>query len=309
MQQSGPKQNWKDIYYTSRDGLRLHARHYGVENSSRRAVICLPGLTRNARDFHDVASYLNDPAGHRRDVYVLDYRGRGLSDFDPNWENYSPYIEMLDVLDFMAMKQLHDVAVIGTSRGGIIAMIMGTLRPSSIGAIILNDIGPVIEPEGLTRIIGYVGKIPIPVDWKEATELTRNINKRDFPKLREADWEAFARQLFNDTNGSPSSAYDPNLSKAITMLDPESDIPEMWPQFDALSSIPAMAIRGENSDLLSEATLAKMRDHHPTLKTLIVPDQGHAPLLRDNMTIEAIAHFLIAADGVRRSSRASHKVT
>jgi len=303
MRHSSSEKNWEDIYYSSRDGLRLHARHYGVEHSGRRAVICLPGLTRNAKDFHVLASYLNDPTRHRRDVYVLDYRGRGLSDSDPDWRNYSPYIELLDVLDFMALKQLHDVAVIGTSRGGIISMIMATLRPTSIGALVLNDIGPVIEPEGLTRIIGYVGKIPIPNDWIEATELTKSINKRDFPTLSDNEWEAFARQIFNNDNGAPTSAYDPNLSKAITMLDPDSDIPAMWPQFDALSRIPVMAVRGQNSDILSTETLAKMKDHHPELKTLIVPNQGHAPLLRDSPTIESIAHFLIESDGATRSGR------
>ena len=306
MSRSAAGQNWDDIYYSSSDGLRLHARHYPVESSGRRAVLCLPGLTRNARDFHIIASYLNDPTRHRRDVYVLDYRGRGLSDFDTDWRNYSPYIEMLDVLDFMAMKQLHDVAVIGTSRGGIIAMIMATLRPTSIGALVLNDIGPVIEPEGLTRIIGYVGKIPVPNNWQEATELTKSINQRDFPKIRDNQWEEFARQLYNDDNGAPSSSYDPNLSKAITMLDPETDIPAMWPQFDALSTIPVMAVRGANSDLLSPQTLEKMKIHHPELKTHIVADQGHAPLLHDQESIEAIAHFLIETDGVKRTNRSKH---
>ena len=301
MHQSTTEKNWQDIYFTSRDGLRLHARHYAAEKSGRRAVICLPGLTRNAKDFHVLASHLSDPTGHRRDVYALDYRGRGLSEFDSDWRNYSPYIELLDVLDFLALKQLHDVAIVGTSRGGIISMIMATLRPTSIGALILNDIGPVIEPDGLTRIIGYVGKIPVPNDWAEATELTKGINQRDFPKISDKEWHEFAQQIFNDENGAPCTSYDPNLSKAITMLDPDSDIPDMWPQFGALSKIPVMAIRGKNSDILSDETLAKMKDQHPRLKTLIVPDQGHAPLLRDKPTIDAIAHFLIESDNAKRS--------
>lgn len=305
---SSTTQNWDDIYYTSRDGLRLHARHYSAEGSGRRAVLCLPGLTRNARDFHILASHLSNPGGHRRDVYVLDYRGRGKSQWDSDWRNYSPYIEMLDVLDFMAMKQLHDVAVFGTSRGGIIAMIMGTLRPTSVGTVILNDIGPVIQPEGLTRIIGYVGKIPVPVDWAEATELTKSINQRDFPKIRDKEWEKFARQLFNDENGAPSSSYDPKLSQAITMLDPDSDIPEMWPQFDALAPIPVMAIRGANSDILSRETLEKMKARHPELVTWEVPDQGHAPLLHDSPTIDAVAHFLIETDGIKRQDKSTNMV-
>ena len=306
MTPSVSSQNWKDLYYTSRDGLRLHARHYSAGNSGRRAVLCLPGLSRNARDFHVLASYLSDPAGHRRDVYVLDYRGRGLSDFDPDWRNYSPYIEMLDVLDFMATFQLHDVAVIGTSRGGIIAMIMGTLRPTTIGAVVMNDIGPVIETEGLTRIIGYVGKTPVPVNWEDAARLIKDINQRDFPNISDREWQEYARQIFNDVNGAPGMGYDPNLSKSITMLDPEHDIPAMWPQFDALSKIPVMVIRGENSDILSAETVEKMIVHHPGLVTHTVPDQGHAPLLRDQPTIEAIAHFLIEADDFKRGQKFQH---
>ncbi len=303
MKQTDKPQNWKDLYYTSRDGLRLHARHYEVRNSGRRPVLCLPGLTRNAKDFHVIASYLNDPSRHRRDVYVLDYRGRGLSEFDSDWRNYSPYIEMLDVLDFMTTFQLHDVAIIGTSRGGIIAMIMGTLRPTSVGAVVLNDIGPVVEPEGLTRIIGYVGKIPVPVDWNDAAHLTKEINQRDFPKIGDDEWEEFARQIYNDVNGAPSMGYDPNLSKSITMLDPENDIPAMWPQFDSLSKIPVMVVRGANSDILSAATVDKMIIHHPDLVAYTVADQGHAPLLRDQPTVEAIAHFLIEADEIKRGRK------
>ena len=148
--------------YTSHDGLNLYWRRYPAQikngEHSHRPVLCLPGLTRNSNDFHTLALHLSERSKLPRDVYCIDYRGRGRSEFDPNWRNYSPYIEMLDTLDFMAMADLHDPVICGTSRGGIITFLMAVTRPASIGAVILNDIGPVIETRGLARIIGYVGK-------------------------------------------------------------------------------------------------------------------------------------------------------
>ena len=154
-----------------------------------------------------------------RDVYSLDYRGRGRSQHDPDWKNYSILIELNDVLDFMTMKGLHHAAVIGTSRGGLIAMLMGVLRPAAIGAVVLNDIGPVIEREGLARIVAYVGRVPLPADWKEATELVHEMNRRQFPAVPAEQWGEFARQVFNDDNGLPAPAYDPKLAKAISLMD------------------------------------------------------------------------------------------
>jgi len=154
-------QNWTDIHYTSRDGLRLYARHYAGAGLLRRPVVRLPGLTRNCRDFHDLAVALARPDEAGRDVYALDYRGRGRSQSDPDWKNYSILVELNDVLDFMTMKGLDRAGIIGTSRGGLIAMLMAVLRPNAMGAVVLNDIGPVIEREGLTRIIAYVGRVPL----------------------------------------------------------------------------------------------------------------------------------------------------
>ncbi|MBI1386211.1 MAG: alpha/beta fold hydrolase [Rhizobiales bacterium] len=287
---------WHDIFFTVRDGLRLHARHYPAHASPRRPLVCLPGLTRNARDFHRIAERLSDPNRHRRAVYALDYRGRGLSDHDPDWKNYSPYIEALDVLDFLSMQRLHDVAILGTSRGGIIAMIIATLRPTAIGAAILNDIGPVIERDGLARIIGYVGKVPVPETWQEARDLVREMNRRDFPSLSNDDWMAVARQMFNDDNGAPASSYDRALSRAFSNLDLEGPIPQMWPQFRALARNPVLAIRGANSDILSEATLERMVAEAPDLRAHRVAGEGHAPLLRDAPTITAIEEFLFKTD-------------
>lgn len=297
------KPNWRDIFYTSRDGLRLHARHYPAPVSSRRPALCLPGLTRNVRDFHALASHLSD-ASHpsSRDVYAVDYRGRGRSAHDPDWRNYAIQVETLDILDFMTLAGVHDAALIGTSRGGLIAMIMATMRPASIGAVVLNDIGPVIERDGLARIVAYAGRIPLPSSWAEAAMLAHDLNKRHFPAVPAQRWADVARQWFDDVNGQPAHSYDQNLAKAISVLD--GPVPSLWPQFEALSIVPTLAIRGKLSDVLSEATLYQMCVRHPRLQTLLVSGQGHAPLLLDLETQAAIADFLAASDaGVQTRRR------
>jgi pimeloyl-ACP methyl ester carboxylesterase len=288
-------QNWSDIHFTTRDGLRLYARHYAAPQSTRRPVVCLAGLTRNSRDFHDLASVLAGAGDSARDVFAPDYRGRGRSQYDPDWKNYSVLVEVNDVLDFMTMQGLDRAAIIGTSRGGLIAMLMAVLRPNAMGAVVLNDIGPVIEREGLARIVAYVGRVPLPSDWREATELVYEMNRRQFTSVPDEQWGDVARQQFNDENGLPAPAYDPELAKAISVMD--GPAPALWPQYAALAHVPLMVIRGENSDILSHATFTEMRSQHPRVTPLVVRGQGHAPLLMDETSIGAIADFLVRTDG------------
>jgi pimeloyl-ACP methyl ester carboxylesterase len=286
-------QAWHDIYFSARDGLRLYARHYPAPGSPRRPVLCLAGLSRNSRDFHHLASVLASGEA-ARDVYALDSRGRGRSERDRDWRNYSVLVELNDALDFMTMKELHGASVIGTSRGGIIAMMMAVLRPNAIGAAVLNDIGPVIEPVGLARIVAYVGRMPVPADWDEATRVVHEINRRQFPIVPMEDWAEQARAWFNDDNGLPALGYDPSIAKAVFAS--EAPIPELWPQFGALAHVPVLAIRGEHSDILSTKTLEEMRARHPRLDLFTVRGQGHAPLLRDGPTIATIQTFLQRCD-------------
>ncbi len=287
-------QNYTEIRYTARDGLSLYARHYPAPGSRRRPVVCLAGLTRNSRDFHDLAGVLSDPRGHRRDVYCLDYRGRGLSEHDADGKSYTILTELGDTLDFMALKGITDAAVIGTSRGGVIAMAMAAMRPTAIGAVVLNDVGPVIEREGLARQIAYVGRVPLPGTWVEAGKLVRMLNERAFPAETDASWLLYARQMFNEKDGRPAFGYDAKLGKALSLTD--GPAPALWPQFEALRRVPMLAIRGANSDILSAATFAEMARRHPDIQTLTVPDQGHAPLLRDHPTISAIYQFMLTHD-------------
>jgi len=287
---------FEDIYFAARDGLKLHVRCYPAAGGAdgRRSVLCLPGLTRNGRDFHDLALALSRHPSGSRTVYAFDYRGRGLSEFDPDWKDYTVPIEMLDVQDFMTLAGLTDAAVIGTSRGGLITMLMAAVQPATIGVAVLNDIGPVIEHDGLVRISGYVGRIPLPISWADATKMVRDLNRRHFPDVPDQQWEEVARQWYNERNGKPTPGYDQKLSNALSVV--YGPLAELWPQFEALKRVPVLVLRGANSDVLAEATVDEMRRRHPTLASVTVANQGHPPLIKDEPTIEAIGHFLVATD-------------
>ncbi|MCL4765051.1 MAG: alpha/beta hydrolase [Hyphomicrobiaceae bacterium] len=292
----GPAAAWNDFTFSARDGLRLYARRYPAPGSHLRPVLCLPGLTRNSRDFHDIAMALS--SGERaRAVYALDSRGRGSSQYDRDWRNYAVPIEMLDVEDLVTLLGLESPAIIGTSRGGLVAMVLAAAQPTAVGAVVLNDIGPVIERGGLIRIAGYVGSMPLPSSWEDAANMVAEMNRRAFPAVRQDQWAEIARQWFNEANGRPAPGYDPNLARSFSVTD--GPIPALWPQFMALARVPLLVIRAENSDILSAATVQQMRARHPQCASLTVAGQGHAPLLKDAETIAAIAGFLADVDAGR----------
>jgi pimeloyl-ACP methyl ester carboxylesterase len=173
-------------------------------------------------------------------------------------------------------------------------MLMAAVQPTALGAVVLVDIGPVIEHDGLVRISGYVGRIPLPISWADAARMVRDLNRRHFPDVPEHQWEDVARQWYNERNGKPAQGYDQKLGKALSVL--YEPVPALWPQFEALKRVPVLVVRGENSDVLAASTVDEMRRRHPALATVTVPSQGHAPLLKDVSTIEAIRHFLIASE-------------
>jgi len=286
----------EDIFFRSQDDLLLHVRCYGGQDLPGRPLLCLPGLTRTARDFHSLAVALATHPAHPRPVYCADYRGRGESEWDKDWRNYSAYIELLDVVSFLTLRGLDNIAVLGTSRGGIIALLLAVLRPSAIGCLIMNDIGPVIETAGLARIMGYAGKIPVPRDWGEANAMVREMNKRHFTALDDETWEAMTHQLFNEKDGKPAAAYDPNVGKALSEVDIAKPVPTMWEHFDALLNKPVMVLRGEQSDILSAATVKDMQARHPNLTSALIRNEGHSPLLMDRFTQRLIADFLSEHD-------------
>jgi len=279
-------------YVTVADGLRLHTRDYGAKTGRGLPVVCLAGLTRNAVDFHDLALAL---AGHKsrpRRVLALDYRGRGLSDHDPDWTRYDARIEVGDVMAVLAALGVAEAVFVGTSRGGLVTMGLAAARPALIRGAVLNDIGPVIEPTGLLRIRSYVGKLPTPRDMTDAASMLRQISEARFPGLSDADWLAMAQGTFVEREGRLVTSYDTALMKPLAAIDIESGLPSHWPLFAGLAGLPVLVIRGENSDLLSRETLLAMSEAHPGLLVHIVPGQGHAPLLRDSPTIQRIIGFV-----------------
>jgi pimeloyl-ACP methyl ester carboxylesterase len=296
-----PQLPFESRFCSAPDGLKLHFREYGSILDPGIPVVCLAGLTRNSADFGPLASALaSGVKGAKRRVLALDYRGRGLSQHDHNWENYSLEIENRDVLSALTAMEVEAAIFVGTSRGGLHTMLLSASRPAIIRGTVLNDIGPVLEPRGMARIRGYVGKVPEPRSVSDAIDLLKEMMSEHFNGLSEADWETYAKMTFTDAVGRIATRYDRNLMKPLESLDLELPLPVFWPQFDGLRGVPLLIIKGANSDLLSDDTLQEMIRRHPGADTYIVKGQGHAPLLIDEETNFRICGFIAAIDSARK---------
>jgi pimeloyl-ACP methyl ester carboxylesterase len=277
-------------FISAQDGLKLHVRAYGPRTAAGPPVVCLPGLARTSGDFDTLAIALS--AGpERRYVVAMDSRGRGRSDYDRDPGHYSFAVELADVLAVITALDIGPAVFVGTSRGGILTMLLASARPMAIAGAVLNDIGPVIERQGLARIKSYVGKLPQAKNFADGAEVLRRLFAPQFPKLASEDWIAYARRTFEERNGRLIPNYDAKLARTFEGIDLEQPLPHLWPAFEALANMPLMVIRGANSDVLSAETVAAMRARRPDMDTIEVPDQGHAPLLMDADTIERIRDF------------------
>ena len=205
-------------------------------------------------------------------------------------------MELADLLAVLTATSANKAVFIGTSRGGILTMLLGPARPTAIAGCVLNDIGPVIEPTGLARIKGYVGKLPEPGSFEAAADGLARLFGTQFPKLARRDWLAFAQRTFKQAGERIVPDYDPQLATILEQVDVEHPLPPLWKEFDLLAAVPMMVIRGSNSDILSAATVAAMRERRSQLEVLEVPDQGHAPLLAEPETISRIANFVHACE-------------
>lgn len=279
------------------DGLTLSFREYGSRISDATPVLCLPGLTRNSADFHAIATILES----ERRVISLDARGRGRSDYDPNYQNYNLVTEVGDVLSLISAEFDRPCIVLGTSRGGLAAMILCGVRPSMMAGVVLNDIGPVLDAKGLDRIKDYLGIPPVPLDtWEDAAAAIEASHAEDFPDLRAPDWLAWAQRTFREENGKPVLDYDLKLRDAV--LEQTGPVAEMWPQFRAMADIPTLVLRGENSDLLSVQTAEEMRRAKPDLTAVTIKGRGHVPLLDEYESVSAINAFLMQVDAKVRAA-------
>jgi pimeloyl-ACP methyl ester carboxylesterase len=285
-----------DEFIAAQDGLRLHVCTRGPRLSRRLPVVCLPGLARSVADFDDLAAALASDPQAPRYVVALDSRGRGRSDYDRDPSHYNVAVELADLLTVLTALGIARAVLVGTSRGGILTMLLAAARPTAIAGCVLNDIGPVIEPQGLVRIKSYVGKLPRPASFHEAADILRRMFGTQFPKLDDDDWVAFARRTFKEDGNRIVPDYDVRLATVLQDVDLDRSLPTLWKEFDALASVPVMVIRGGNSDILSAATVDAMRSRRDRLEVLDVPDEGHAPLLREAQLIGRIREFVAACD-------------
>lgn len=288
---------FRDIHFDAPDGLHLYMRFYQPEHKSDKLpVICLPGLTRNSRDFHDLALSLSQHPQTPRPVVSVDYRGRGLSDYDPDWTHYNIGVEAGDVIAGLAHLQIDRAIFLGTSRGGLITHILAAIAPQLLAGVILNDIGPEITAAGLQQISAYLNGARQPKDWNDAAELQRSVHAAAFPALTQDDWQRFARMIYREDNGVIRADYDPNLRKTMENIDYSQKLPDLWAQFELMKDLPLLVIRGENTPLLAQETVDEMMRRHGALQVFNVAGQGHAPLLETGRMPELIAAFCAGVD-------------
>lgn len=278
---------YREHFYPSACGrLELFARDYGGDGPP---LLLLHGLTRNSADFELLSVHL---AGDYR-LIVPDQRGRGLSPDDPDPANYRPAIYAQDMFALLASLGVESPALIGTSMGGLIAMVMNAMAPGSFPAMVFNDVGPVLEQEGLVRIASYVGGGEPMTGWDEAARACAAINAYAFPGFTDADWHAWARRTcLVLPDGRIVFAYDRAIAAGFANV-VDTPQPDLWPLWELLGDTPVLAIRGALSDLLSPDNLAAMQQRHAgPFASVIVADRGHAPLLDEPEALAAIAAFL-----------------
>ena len=279
---------YEDYWLTSPDGLGLYARDYPNAEAPL-PVLCLHGLTRNAADFEALAQSLQD----RHRLIVMDQRGRGRADYDPNPANYNVMTYVTDTFALLDQLEITQVALIGTSMGGLMAMLMASQQPGRFRGVVLNDVGPVVDAAGIARIQSYVGRPAEITSWADAAELARANNQIAFPDWNDDDWLAFAARTFvANESGVPALAYDPAISAPLTDDQASAVPPDLWPVFDAMADVPTLVVRGVTSDILSRQTLQEMRKRHHDFASVEIPDRGHAPTLDEALAFKAIEGFL-----------------
>jgi len=280
--------SYREIFWHSEDGLRLYSRLYesARNGDNPRTVLCLHGLTRNSRDFEVLAPHLSS----RYRVIAPDLRGRGLSDRDPNFQNYTPGTYVDDVLTLLGVTDTMRVAIIGTSLGGMLGMRLAYGNPERIIALVLNDIGPEIDPRGLERIKSYAGTLPNTRTWTEAIATSKQVYGDAWRGVADDKWLMLAHRGYRENAaGVIQIDADPMIGEVLRNAPAQGDL---WRAWHSLAGIPTLAIRGAHSDILSEATLARMQREKPDLEQLTVAQRGHSPLLDEPPCVNAIDAFL-----------------
>jgi pimeloyl-ACP methyl ester carboxylesterase len=277
----------QDYFFDSVDGLHLYCRIYPAEGPAGLPVLCLPGLTRNSRDFSALAEHLQP----RHEVLTLDLRGRGRSAWDSNPSRYQLSTYVQDVWSLLESRGLKRVLVVGTSLGALMGMTMAAMQPERMAGVVLNDAGPEFDPAGVRRIAAYAGKLPAVSSWAEAAAQARSVYGLALPGLTDAQWLDYARCSYRENAaGVPVPDMDPKIAEAFK--NPPAAPVDLWPLFAQIKGVPLLVIRGALSDLLSAATLERMAREKPGLQHLTVANRGHTPLLNETECLVAIDAFV-----------------
>ncbi|MBX9813843.1 MAG: alpha/beta hydrolase [Proteobacteria bacterium SG_bin5] len=293
-------ERFEHLYWWSRDNLRLHARDYaplGAENAAPRPpILCLPGLTRNARDFDQLAPRLS-AAGWR--VLALDLRGRGESAYARDPMSYVPLVYVQDVEALLEHLGVDCYVAIGTSLGGIVTMLLAGAAHERLAGAVLNDVGPEVEPAGLARIRGYVGRSSSWPTWVHAARALAEVNAGVYPDFALSDWIALAKRLYRiSSSGRIVLDYDMKIAEPFRLPGNEAG-PDMWRALDQLKDVPVAIVRGERSDILSAETAARMVAELPQAELTTVPRTGHAPTLDEPEAVAAIERLLARVEASR----------
>jgi pimeloyl-ACP methyl ester carboxylesterase len=276
-----------DHFFKSPDGLDLYCRVYPADGPKGPPVLCLPGLTRNSRDFASLARHLQPG----REVMTADLRGRGRSAWDKDPTHYQLAYYVKDVCALLASRSVARFLIVGTSLGALMAMTLAAMQPDKIAGIVLNDAGPELDPAGLRRIAGYAGKLPPVSSWDEAAAQTKSVYGAATPGLSDTDWLEYARRGYRENaDGIPIPDVDPKISEAFKA--PTGPAPDMWPLYAQIKPVPMLVIRGALSDILSASTVARMVREKPDLRHITVANRGHTPLLDEPECVAAIDEFL-----------------
>ncbi len=275
--------------FTTGDGRRLSYADHGTGP----VLLCLAGLTRNMDDFEPVVAF----AGDRARVIRLDARGRGASEHDPDYHNYNIMRESMDVVELLDHLGLERVAVLGTSRGGLLAMMLAVSHPERLAGVMLNDIGPEIDSAGLDAIMSYLGRAPRFRTLEGAAAGLPALMGRDFPGVSHEVWLRYARRLWREGDQGLELRYDPALRDAVQAQASAGPPPDLWPTFAALNGLPLALLRGANSNILSLKTAAKMQALRPDMIYSTVANRGHVPFLDEPEAHDVLTRFLDVLDG------------
>ena len=278
--------NYRDDFFTNRDGLKIHFRDY-VGDGGKLPLLCLPGLTRNMQDFIEFA----ERHSPERRVILIDFRGRARSDYDPQPQRYLPMTYAGDVIELLDHLQVPQAVFVGTSLGGLVTMAIAATTPQRIGAAIINDVGPDVHPQGIDRILTYVGNDRRFASWDEAASAISGNYGSSFDRYTHEDWVRMAKRNCREENGEIRFDYDMAIAEPFKTGGAAPAV-DLWPLFTALAQKPLLVVRGENSDLLTAQTAEKMKTTGPRVNVLVVAGVGHAPELNEPEAVSAIDDFL-----------------